>query len=208
MEILKYLKTVELPAVKKFLAKDKFQIGTHDGVKIAWLGDNFKNHFLGIKGVNIPATKLQVYNLREASQDLAIIAELGGEGLVETTLAHLWAMLKQQGQGEDKDGGLLVNGYANIFYIHDVDNHLWAVRCYWDAGDGWDVGASPITYPRDWRAGHRVFSRDSDPLALEVPGSVGSLHLSSFDSLNAKIDLIGSDVKKLLKHLGVDNAES
>jgi hypothetical protein len=198
--ILKYLKTVQLPAVKSLVAATKFKTGTHDGVKITWRGDNFKNHFLGINQYHTLAVKLRVHQLRQAAKDPAIIEALGGEGLVETTLAHLWAMLKQQGQGEDKDGGLLVNCNANIFYIRDVDNQLWAVGCRWRAGYGWDVEALPLAYPYAWRAGARVFSRDSDSQSLEI---AKPQTLRYFDTLIPKIELAGSAVKKLLKHLGV-----
>lgn len=72
-----------------------------------------------------------------------------------------------------------------IFYCNDVTGVLRAVRVYWDGG-GWDVGAYSIGSPGGWRAGYRVFSRNS------------------FDSLNSepKKDInLADELKKIHKKL-------
>ena len=152
------LVTCCLPVVKNFNASDKFREGeTINGVKIWTISSNFVRYFKKKKEKNIGTTALRIHELRVGSKDLAIISELGGEEIVESSLAHMWEMMKKQGSGEE--GDLLVNGYANIFYIKGTDGNLWAVSCDWLAGYGWRVGARPFSFPDAWFARRRVLSR-------------------------------------------------
>ena len=67
-------------------------------------------------------------------------------------------LMRRQGRGQK--GFLLVNGYANIFYIRDTTGTLWAVFCYWySAREYWVVEAYPVTNPDGWAAGRQVISR-------------------------------------------------
>jgi hypothetical protein len=156
--LLEPITMISCPAVESFVAKKKFAAGIQDGVVIGWLGDNIKKYFLGISETNVPAQQLRVHRLRKGSKDPAIIAELGDERLIETNLATMWGLMKKQGQGQA--GTLLVNGYANVFYVRGLDGIIWAVDCYWDSGDRyWDVFANPIADPDDWNADSQFFSR-------------------------------------------------
>lgn len=159
--LLEPVTIVNFPAVEAFSAKEKFSIGTQDGVVIGWLGDNFKKHFLngvGKNEIDVPEAQLRVHKLRKGSVDGPIIKELGGEEIVETNLATMFEAMKKQGSGQT--GDLLVNGYANIFYIRDDSGTLWAVDCYWRSGRRcWCVEARPIARPGGWAADYRVFSR-------------------------------------------------
>jgi len=154
--LLKPIGTTSLPALLAFNAEEKFQLGTTDGVKIWGVGPNFKTHFLDKKEKDAPAVELRIHQLRRSSKDPSIIKALGGIKIVETTLGQMWEMVKKQGTGQT--GDLLVNGWANIFYIKDDDGILWAVRCRW-RGSGWGVEARSVSDPDDWTAGSRVFSR-------------------------------------------------
>jgi hypothetical protein len=154
--LLELVTTVQTAAVEAFSAKEKLAIGTQDGVKIVWHGDNFKTHFLGKCELDVPARDLRVHKLRKKSLDAPIIAELGGQELVETHLATMFEMLKKQVQGQK--GDLLVNGYANIFYIKDDVGVLWAVGADWGGG-GWSLDADSVTYPYAWSADGQVVSR-------------------------------------------------
>ena len=58
------------------------------------------------------------------------------------------------------NGDLLTNGYANIFYVRDVNGELRAVFVGW-GGVGWSVRAYSVGDPDAWRGGDRVFSRNS-----------------------------------------------
>ena len=160
-DLLEPVTTVSVGAVKAFSAREKFQISTQDGVKIGGLGDNFKKHFLAGTGkieLDVPAQKLRVHKLRRNLFDRPILVELGGELVVETYLATMFARMKKQGMGQA--GVLIVDGKANIFYIKDDKGVLWAVLCRWDADNGaWYVEAYPVTSPYDWGAGSQVLSR-------------------------------------------------
>ena len=135
------------------------EIGTAELV-IGWLGQNIKNNFLGKIEKNVAPSKLRAYRLKKDSVDNPIIAELGGEEKAEITVAEMIDLMKCQGRGQK--GILLVNGYANIFYIRDSQGVLWAVDCYWySAFRCWFVGARSLTLPNTWRDGVRVVSRDS-----------------------------------------------
>jgi hypothetical protein len=156
--LLEPMTMVSAPAVANFNAKTRFKDGkTIEGVKFWSTGSNFDAHFMGKTEKDVPAVQLRAHKLRKGAKDPEIIEALGGEAIVETNLATMWEMMKKQGQGEE--GDLLVNGYANIFYIRDTKGDIWAVCCDWGAGCGWSVGACAISDPFDWSAGDRVFSR-------------------------------------------------
>ncbi len=152
--LLRPVSTISLPAVRKFSVKTAFG-ATKPAIKIWYLGDNFKQYFLNKTEKNIPATELTVSELTRASVDGPILAELGDKA--ETSLFQFWYLLLKQSDGVP--GILLTNGYANIFYIKDVNGTRWTVRAGWNAELGWRVVAGSVGYPCRWRAGDQVFSR-------------------------------------------------
>ncbi len=157
-KLLESVTTLAFPGTKRFAAADRFKvdISKKAKVKIAFLWDNFRNNFVEKIEENVPAGDVRVHKLVKSSVDKPIIAELGDAH--ETHLADLWAMLERQPNGEK--GDLLVNGYANIFYVKDKNGNLWAVDAGWHAGrGGWDVGADPVSDSGRWRGGSRVVSR-------------------------------------------------
>ena len=155
--ILRPLTTVSVSAVPEFRAADKFRVGeTVDGVKVSrYMGDNFKEHFLLKVEENVNAVEIRVHELLRNSRDLGIRAEIGEER-EETTLAHLWELLKLQGNGQQ--GVLLTDRRTNIFYVRDVKGILWAVGADW-GGDGWRLDAHSVEDPYEWGAGRHVCSR-------------------------------------------------
>lgn len=159
--LLEFVTEVTLPVIATFSTKDHFKVGEVDGVKIGWLGENFQKHFLAGDGkveTNVAEATLRIYRLKKWSVDGPVIAELGGEEVAETTLAQIFEMMKAQGKGQK--GNLLTNGYANIFYIRDVNGILWAVDCNWGTSRGdWDVSAYSVASPYGWGADGRVVSR-------------------------------------------------
>ncbi len=156
-KLLELVTSVKVAAVKEFIAADKFKAGeTVDGVKYySSFGGNFIKHFLSKVERDVAATDLRVHKLLCNSKDLGIRTGIG-EDNEETSLAHLQQCLKRQGNGEK--GDLLINGWANIFYIRDMDGNLWAVRAYW-CGVGWCLSADSVEDPDGWSAGDQVFSR-------------------------------------------------
>lgn len=154
------VRKLDVPAIPTFRAKEHFKVDRSGPVVIGWIGDNFRNTFLAgdgmVEGAVLEAT-LRIHRLVKASVDMSIIAELG-EAVAETTLGQMYEMMKVQGHGEQ--GNLLINCYANIFYVRDHNNVLWAAGCYWDSSGGcWSVGALPVTSSSTWSAGVQVFSR-------------------------------------------------
>lgn len=152
-ELLDFVEIVEIPSTGKFAVDDHFTKDSKE-VKIAWIGDNFRNNFSSKVEEAQAETTLRVSKLKKNSLDMPIIAELGSR--TETTLANIWQMLKKQANGEF--GKLLVNGCANIFYVRDAKAVLWAVGVDW-CGDGWYVFARSVTLPGEWHEGRQVFSR-------------------------------------------------
>lgn len=153
-DLLRQVATVNVADVNKFVASDNFRTN-NPVVKIAWLGDNFKRIFLGKTEEGVEATTLTIHKLEKTSRDPGIMAELG-EWRTETSLAHLYELLKKQPNGES--GVLLTNGYANIFYIRGTDGNFWAVLAHWPR-DGWYVLANSVENPDVWYAGRQVVSR-------------------------------------------------
>ena len=157
--LLKFVKSIELPAIGEFSPKDYFKVipqedrGTAD-VIIGYIHPNLQSllYSAGIEPAKNAET-LRIRCLLVPSVDGPILANLGKKA--KTTFGRMWQMMEKQGRGQE--GDLLVNGCANIFYIEGT---AWAVFCYWLASGGdWDVGADPVTYPGRWSDGRHVVSR-------------------------------------------------
>lgn len=156
--LLELVGSIAVPATaEKFVAHKRFVVDTNDkaGVKIAWLGVNFKEWFLGKTEEAIGESELRYHKLLKSSLDAPIIATLGGEEKVEIALAQMFSLLEKQGDSEQ--GVFLTNGYANIFYIRDINGVLRAVHAYW-YGDGWYASACSVGHPGRWDDGYQVFS--------------------------------------------------
>ncbi len=152
--ILDFLTTITIVATTaKFVAEQELVVGQSG---IAWLGKNFKTWFGNKVEEPQPETVLRSHRLRKQSRDLRIIAELGGEEKVETTLSAIVQLISRQAKGES--GALLNNGYVNIFYVRDAEGVLLLVGVDWLKA-GWGVNARAVEGPREWRDGSRVFSR-------------------------------------------------
>lgn len=152
--LLEEIGTVIVSAtIKPFVAHDKVVIGN---AGIVYVGEQFKAQFFGKTEEPIAETTLRVSKLAKSSVDSAILAELGGK--TETMLAQIFALMERQKNGEE--GVLLTNGWANIFYVRDLNGELRAVGIHWCEG-GWGVSAGSVTFPSRWDDGHRVFSSNS-----------------------------------------------
>ena len=154
-DLLEVLGTVAVPVTEKFVAKENFIVNTgrKAPVKISYVGSNFSERFLGKVEKPKPGTQLRYAKLLKSSVDRPILAELGNAA--ETALAEIFHLMATQPNGED--GALLNNGYANIFYVRDVNGELRAVNVNWN-GDGWNVNANSVANPNEWCDGNRVFS--------------------------------------------------
>ncbi len=147
---------IKVSARERFVVADNFKKGN---AGIYYLGDNFKKWFGSKVETNVPAATLSSRRLTQSSVDGPIKVELGENH--ETFLS--WLFEKIEAQADGHEGELLVNGYANIFY---VDGRV--VYAFWCAGDGWRVDAGEVADPDTWSAGGRVFSRNSVLVSLET----------------------------------------
>ncbi len=158
-KLLHLVRTVPIPGRKRFVAKKYFKVdtGRNAKVKIVLHWGDFSRYFLPKTEKGVAQGEIKVHKLLRSSLDAPIMAELGDPQCYSTTLADMWNMLTKQPNGEK--GVLLVNGYANIFYIHDADDTLWAVSADWSGNGGWSVGAASVENPFRWRGGGQVLSR-------------------------------------------------
>jgi hypothetical protein len=161
-KIINWLGTTTVPATtEKFVACEQFVKNSKE-VKFYGFWDNFTNWFLSGDGKieePIGESELRYGKLTKGSVDSLIIEELGGEEKSETTLTEMFALLKKQANG--KEGALLTNGRANIFYIRDATGVLRTVRVYWNGHDYcWGVGAFPVEDTSEWYADDQVVSRN------------------------------------------------
>jgi len=140
---------IAIPIVMQFVATEKFRPGkTIDGIKVAWLGDNFREHLLSkVESDEVAAEEFAMSKLLKNSRDPAIITALGGEEKVEISLGQFWEFLKTADQN-----------FWYVAYIRDTDDVLWAADAGWYS-DGLRVEARSLGSPRVWRAGARFLSR-------------------------------------------------
>lgn len=122
-----------------------------------WIGDFFRDNVLA-KAASVKklsATTLKSFELTKNAYDRDITSCLpqNYEFDISEALARIAQMIEQQPNG--KEGDLLNNGYANLFYVPG-----FVVRVRWGAGRRrWRVSA----WGRDddgWGAGDRVFVRN------------------------------------------------
>ncbi|MFA6551576.1 MAG: hypothetical protein WCV41_03570, partial [Patescibacteria group bacterium] len=159
--------TVNIPATtEKFVAKKKLVVNTEhtSSVKIRHIDNSFEELFLWGDGKTEDTITKQILHyakLRKLSVDDHIIAELGGETKVETTLTEMYFLMEQQPNGED--GKLLTNGGMNIFYIRGIESVLCSVFILWfsaaGADAGWCIYAKSLS-DGGWGAGPQIFSRN------------------------------------------------
>lgn len=154
-QLLQFVTSVTVPEVKQFKAADHFKHGeVVEGVK-CYPWDNFQKHFGSKMEEDVEGCDIHIHSLLTSARDLHIRAEIGEER-EETKLAHLWYLLTLQPNG--KKGALITNSYANVFYIRDTENVLWAVIARWRGGE-WYLSASSVGDPDRWDGGDRVCSR-------------------------------------------------
>ena len=127
--------------------KNFFTVGQN---KIGYISQKFKDNFSGMEVKMPKKLKLEHKVLEKPMIDKDILREWKPK---EATLGELaWAM-KNPEKAE-----MLMSGYANIFYIRDKINTLWAVRAYW-GGDGWVVSVYSVADRGAWPAGSQVLSQ-------------------------------------------------
>ncbi len=169
--LLTSVATATIPALPEFDAKAFFTSGIfhwkQSKVKFWDFGENFKKKFFNMKCGPTQELKIQSSKLNRRSIDSPIIKALGNDTTrIKLTISQFAWLLEQQPNGEE--GFLLINGFANIFYIEDEDGTLWAVYGYWLAGIGWRSNAYGFDHPLGWVGGRAVVSQFQDSLNPET----------------------------------------
>ena len=147
--VLRYREDVPVEPLTEQLDLDAF-FRSRPGLYV-W--DSFRTRaqtLLGNVGLSRGAPVLKSYDVIQAAYDREIKQEFP-KAPHEVALWIIAQMIRAQEGG--KDGPLLTNGYANIFYVSGFVVHVHWRRAYgeWDVSDGSLGGAR-------WAAGDRVFS--------------------------------------------------
>jgi hypothetical protein len=151
--LLQALDTATIPATAEpFAVRESFE--AHAGVRFSTVWNEFKKRFYGKTEAPAAEVRVRKYRLLAIAPDGPIIAELGGEAAVESTVSAAYWLIRRQGRGEQ--GFLQTNGYANIFYVRDQKGVLCAVRVGWDE-EGWVVDAISVDDPLAWNGKHEIF---------------------------------------------------
>lgn len=160
--LMKTVGTFHVPAVKKFVPKDVFREYSYsDGVRISTMC--LRDNFLDKIEENVPYMDLNINEMMFWSHWDHIVHEL--EPYVETTLAHIFEMLKAQGEGQP--GHLLTTdrGHGtNLFFVRDSKGELNFIDVLWDDGigpyahRGWRIGCGSGGFPEGQNKGCLVIS--------------------------------------------------
>ncbi len=123
--------------------------------------DNFKNWVLSEIPDMIPTFQgtLSKYKLTKNMYDKEILEELGNP--TPFTIGEFAGIMKDliSKQPNGKDGDLLTNGYANIFYVKLADGRVVAVNLRWHSVNReWNCSADDLDVGQ-WDEGYCVFSR-------------------------------------------------
>lgn len=139
-----------------------------------WLSDRFKE----LVQESSPTEPMPLYgSVLDTSRSDADLLE--ANGLVD--LSSLAALLKKQPKGEE--GSLLINGYANLFYVQSAGEVVVVGVCWRSDRRQWLVCAYRLDGYR-WSAGYRVFS-------ATAPGSPSTSALTPLESLTLDVQING-----------------
>ena len=160
--LLRFIKTVELPAIGQFKPEDYIKVTPRRErmtakVVIGYVSNDAKSAMKGRVEPKEAKVRIRNHELCQASADGSILVELGENA--NLSFNRVFQMMQKQGRGQEGDLSVS-DGCANIFFIRDVNKGvLWAAFCYWGSSCGdWGVDADPVTSPGAWGASSQVFS--------------------------------------------------
>ena len=125
-----------------------------------WTWDRFRDRILSLAKPtdSLEEATFLAFDLTEDANDAEIRKDLPENhvfGDASVFCARLAQMIERQPEG--KEGNLLTNGCANIFYVRVKDGEPSAVDVYWRSGGReWDVYCHSLRGDR-WIRGDRVF---------------------------------------------------
>ena len=124
-----------------------------------WVSGDFVARILSVANCveSADGTSLSSFGLVNPANDSEIRSELSKNHLIE--LWQIAEIISLQPNG--KEGNLLNNGYANIFYVRGKNGDVFAVSVGWSSDvRQWRVDAWRLGGLGRWDDGFRVFSRN------------------------------------------------
>jgi len=143
--------SVDVQAVERFVARDKFVVNHNGEVPINYLGDNFAQNFLDVVEENVSAGTLKQHTLLNPSFDIPILSALGDQDptnieKARCALAHIFAYLKTADRTK-----------WYLFCAPDAKGIVWMIQAKGE-DDSWAILAYPVSGPGRWGAGNIVIS--------------------------------------------------
>jgi hypothetical protein len=123
---------------------------------VGFTGPNFAHLFGGITlRADAPKREIQVYDRIESVRHVSLRSELPENHTI--CIEQFVDLIGAQRNG--RSGVLLVNECANVAYVEDDNEVVWAVYAYFSAESGdWRVEAESTDITFSWLYGYRVVS--------------------------------------------------
>ncbi len=142
---------IGLPSVKRFAVRDKLRIDVNSELPIIYLDSELRIGFPDLVEENVPAMTVRQHRLLRSSMDRSILADLGDRNFPEirkarVSFAHVFEFLKVADRSKDF-----------IFYVENARGLAYAINAFWFR-KGWNIKASPVSYPRVWCPGNYIIS--------------------------------------------------
>ena len=165
--LLKPVISVPVPATEQLvLPKDpkEFAKFLKDRFGIVYTSPEFDSLLMGKTIAAAPAGSTAVSALQKEANLATMFEHVGENGRVQMGHA-LWHVGQQMNGPESEPGPLLVNGWANFFFVKvEVAPGQFETRAvifYWSSGlRYWHAYASPLSNPYRWHVDPQVLSRE------------------------------------------------
>jgi len=141
-----------------FVVSDNFKTDTSETatVKISGANHLFKKYFFGLceKTKNTPIQYGYLDHQKDHFNPKKIIANLGGESKVITTMFGIYQLMKHQKSGQRQ--AILHKGHPNIFCVRDTSGIPRTVITTW-FNEGWNLNTLSIDDTYKWGGRFRIF---------------------------------------------------
>jgi len=129
--------SIVVPPTKTFFyVKNHFKENSQNGLKISFLGKNFKKDFLEKIEEPFMGSRISPYSFQFFTENLynaMVINSIGGRKKAETTLTEMCSLLSKKPTVAE-----ISLDYNNFFYVRNQSNVLCVIWAYW-VKDGWYI---------------------------------------------------------------------
>jgi hypothetical protein len=157
-DLILVLAGIQIPDIAEFIVREYFKMGMNGITKI-WMSDRFQEVILANapQKTSLISQAIDKFKLSKSMWDSAMLNELGQPK--PYSIGEFLALAKHltSGQPTGKEGTLLNNGYANIFYVEAADGRMVAVYVFWN-GEKWRFFCYELGEDIQWNDGRCVFS--------------------------------------------------